>query len=63
MRHRNRPEQAIRGDVRVVIMNLIRSNWTVEDVESDETERCVVMLAVDGDVFAHHEAHIRLEGR
>src|SRR5262249_962291 len=63
VRHRNRPEQTIRGDVRVVIVNLIRSNWTVVDVKSDESKRRMVMLAVDRDVLAHHEPHVGLKCR
>lgn len=63
VRHWNRPEQAIRGDVRVVVVNLIRSNWTVEYVESDETERRVVVFPVDGNVLADHEAHVSLKRR
>ena len=51
--HGYRPEDAVRIDVRVVVVNLVRSNWTVEDVESDEPERRVVMLAVDGQVLAY----------
>jgi len=62
VRHRNGPEQAVGGYVRVVVVYLIRSNWTVEHVQSDEPERCVIVLPVDGDVLAHHKAHIRLEG-
>jgi hypothetical protein len=30
--HGHRPEDAVHIDMRVVIMNLIRSNWTVEYV-------------------------------
>ena len=31
-RHGDCPEYSVRIDMRVVIMNLIRSNWTVEDI-------------------------------
>lgn len=55
-----RPENPVCVDVRVVVVNLVRSNWTVENVESDEPERRVVMLAIDRRVFADHEAHVRL---
>jgi hypothetical protein len=63
VRHRNRPEQPVGCDVGVVVVNLIRSNWTVEHVKSDEPEGRVVVLPVDRDVLPYHEAHIRLEGR
>ena len=60
------PKQTVRRDVRVVVVDLLgdirRSNWTGVDVQSDEPERCVIVLAVHRDVLAHHEAHVRLEG-
>src|SRR5262249_19193000 len=64
-RHWNRPEQSIRGDMRIVVVNLLseigRSNWTVVDVQSDESKCGVVVFAVNSYVFADHEPHVRLE--
>jgi len=60
-RHGHRPEDAVRVDVGIVVVNLVWSNWTVEDVQSDETERRLTVLAVLGDVDAIREAHVRLE--
>ena len=51
-RHGHRPEDAVRVDVGIVVVNLVWSNWTVEDVQSDETERRLIVLAVLGDVDA-----------
>jgi hypothetical protein len=59
-RHGYCPEYAVRIDMRVVVMNLIRSNWTVKDVQSDEPERALIMLAVDRDIHPIHEPHISL---
>src|SRR5262249_40592284 len=60
---RDSPEQTIRRDVRVVIMSLIRSNWTVVDVKSDESERRIVVFSIDRDVLADHESHVGLKCR
>src|SRR5689334_203493 len=42
-------------------MNLARSNWTGEEIESDEPEGIVAMLPILADVFAFHKPHIGLE--
>ena len=58
---RQRPKDAVRVGVRIVVVNLVRSNWTLEQIESNETERRLIVLAVLCDVDAVHETHIRLE--
>src|SRR5262249_29650979 len=60
-RDRDRPEQTVRRDVRVVVVNLSGADGTGEDIESDESNGRVVVLAVHRDVLAVHESHVRLE--
>ena len=39
-----------------------RSNWTVEDIQSDEPEDALVQLTVFGDELPFHKPHVGLKG-
>ena len=60
-RNRYRPKQAIRRDVRIVVVNLVGPNGTVVQVQSDEPKGRIVMLSVNGHVFTNHKAHVGLK--
>jgi len=60
-RNKYRPKHTILVDVWIVVVNLIGSNGTIEEIQSDEPERCVVVLSVHCHVFTDHKAHVGLE--
>ena|SRR5215831_10402567 len=58
----DRPKQSIRSDGWGVIVDLCReSNWTVVDIESYKPEYTLMLIEVDSDVLALHEAHVGLK--
>jgi hypothetical protein len=57
-RYGYRPEHAVHIDMRIVIVNLIRSNWTVEYIQSDESECAVILLTINSDIHSIHESHV-----
>lgn len=65
--HLNQPEHVVRVHVHVVIVNLFgevsRSDRTGVQVESNKDERAHTLAAVDADVLALNEAHVRLVGQ
>ncbi|HEX6463565.1 MAG TPA: hypothetical protein VFZ98_03905 [Vicinamibacterales bacterium] len=62
MLHRDHPEDVVRVDVRVEVVNLFRevgrSDWTGEQIESNKDERSLVPAAIRPNEHALVEAHI-----
>ncbi len=65
MPDRNGPKHAVRIDVRIVIMDLLRqisrSNWTGEEIDSDKGERARMTPPVCANELALIETHIGRE--
>jgi hypothetical protein len=65
VRYRDGPEDIVRVDVRVVVMNLLRedgrSDWTGEEIESNKGERAFMVATIGPDELPLIEAHVRLE--
>ena len=61
---RDRPEQARTGDARLEVVSLmlgVTDRAPVEQVNSDEAERAPPQSAIQGDVGARKESHVRVE--
>jgi len=62
VRHWNHPEKTVGRDSGTVVMNLLndigRSYRTGVDVESDEHEGTMMVVAIFANVFALHGSHV-----
>ena len=61
LRERNRPEQSVLGDARVVVVNLITEvggDRPHKEVESYEPEGAFVLLPILTDIQALHDPHV-----
>ena len=67
VRYPNHPENVVRVDVHVEVVNLLgkvgRSDRTGVQVKSDKSESALVVPSIGADELALAETHVRLEGQ